>query len=331
MMGVDRDRVTDSRHLAPPDRVTVLHCIARRARMRRFSGTSFVIRILPVFALGAAVAAGGFTTSLPVRAASVKFAVIGDNGTGRQPQYDVARQMALARDAFPFDLVLMLGDNFYGSQTPRDLVLKFEEPYRPLLDAAVEFRAALGNHDEPASVNYRPLGMNGQRYYTFARANVRFVVLDTNFVDSAELRWADDTLNAAQEEWKICYFHHPIYGNAGRHGSNLELRVLLEPILTKHGVQIVFAGHDHVYERLTMQKGIQHFVVGSSGQLRKGDLEPSGSTAAGFDQDQAFLLMEIDGAEMYFETISRTGTRVDSGGMRLGPSLSPAATEGTWP
>jgi hypothetical protein len=290
--------------------------------MRRFSGTSFIIRILPLFALGVAAAAAGFTTSLPVRSASVKFAVIGDNGTGRQPQYDVARQMSAARDAFPFDLVLMVGDNFYGSQSPRDLAAKFAVPYKPLLDAGVEFRAALGNHDEPATVHYTPLGMNGQRYYTFAKANVRFIVLDTNFVDARQLGWFDETLKASQEEWKICYFHHPLYGNAGRHGGHVELRVLLEPILIKHGVQVVFAGHDHVYERLKFQKGIQHFVTGSGGQLRRGDLTPSDTTAAGFDEDQAFLLVEIDGTDMFYEAISRTGTRVDSGHLRRGPSLT---------
>jgi hypothetical protein len=293
--------------------------------MRRFSGTARSIKILPLVAFSAAAVASGWTTpstSLPAQPDSLKFAVIGDNGTGRRPQYDVARQMALARQAFPFELVLMVGDNFYGSQKPGDLIAKFDEPYRPLLDAGVEFRAALGNHDEPVTVHYKPLGMNGQRYYTFAKANVRFVVLDTNFVDAMQLGWFDQTLKAAQEEWKICYFHHPIYGNAGRHGGNVELRVLLEPILTRYGVQVVFAGHDHVYERLKFQKGIQHFVTGSSGQLRRGDLEPSDSTAAAFDEDQAFLLVEIDGAEMFFEAISRTGTRVDSGQLRRGPSLT---------
>ncbi len=292
--------------------------------MRRLSGTASFTRVLSLLLVAAAGAASGLatSTSLPARAESLKFAVIGDNGTGKRPQYDVARQMALARDAFPFDLVLMVGDNFYGSQTPSDLLAKFDEPYRPLLGAGVEFRAALGNHDEPASVHYKPLGMQGLRYYTFVRGNVRFVVLDTNFVDPTQLRWADETLKASQEEWKICIFHHPIYGNAGRHGSNLELRVLLEPMLIRHGVQVVFSGHDHVYERLKPQKGIQYFVTGSSGQLRKGDLEPSDSTAAGFDQDQAFLLVEIDGAEMFFEAISRTGTTVDSGRTRRGPSLS---------
>jgi hypothetical protein len=91
---------------------------------------------------------------------------------------------------------------------------------------------------------------------------------------------------------------------------------MLEPLLVKYGVQMVFAGHDHIYERLKPQQGIHHFVVGSSGQLRKGDLQPSATTAAGFDQDQAFLLVEIDGLELFFQAISRTGLTVDSGHIR---------------
>jgi hypothetical protein len=65
---------------------------------------------------------------LPNRPDSVKFAVIGDNGTGDRPQYEVADRMAKVRAAFPFDLVIMLGDNLYGGQDEDDLVRKFEKP-----------------------------------------------------------------------------------------------------------------------------------------------------------------------------------------------------------
>jgi hypothetical protein len=93
----------------------------------------------------------------------------------------------------------------------------------------------------------------------------------------------------------------------------VSLRVALEPLLTKGGVNVVFAGHDHVYERLTPQKGIAHFVAGSSGQLRRGDIRPSAMTAAFYDQEQAFMLVEIDNDQMFFQAVSRTGALVDSG------------------
>ena len=266
---------------------------------------------------GVLLAAGD--SRLPNVADSLKMAVIGDNGTGSREQMDVAAQMVALREQFPYDLVLMVGDNFYGAQRAVDLERKFARPYGPLLAAGVTFQAALGNHDQPSVVDYPPLNMNGQRYYTFTRPEVRFVVLDTNVLDAPQLQWADHVLAQATERWKIAIFHHPLYGNAGRHGGNAEIRVLLEPLLIRHGVQVAFTGHDHVYERLTPQNGIQYFVTGSGGQLRKGDLQRSETTAAGFDQDQVFLAAEIAGDELHFQAISRSGQTVDSGVIRRLP------------
>jgi calcineurin-like phosphoesterase family protein len=265
-------------------------------------------------ALPAAPRAG--SPALPNRTASLKFAVIGDNGTGDEPQYAVARQMADARRRFAYDLVIMLGDNFYGSQGPGDLRRKFDLPYEPLLAAGVLFRAALGNHDDPRTVNYAPIGMAGQRYYTFVKDTVRFVVLDSNAMDKPQLAWFDQTLAAAREPWRIAYFHHPLYSNASAHGSSIDLRVLLEPLLVKYGVSAVFSGHDHSYERLTPQHGIQYFVCGAGGKLRKGGLIRSATTAAAFDSDQSFMLAEIAADEMFFETLSRAGAPVDTGVVR---------------
>ena len=263
----------------------------------------------------------GATPLLPNATGSLKMVVMGDNGDGSREQAEVAGQMASLHQQFRYDLVLMVGDSFYGSQRPSDLEQKFARPYRPLLDAGVVFQAALGNHDvEASTVSYPPLNMNGRRYYSFARPGVRFIVLDTNVLDAEQLRWTEDVLRRATEPWRIAYFHHPLYGNARRHGSNVDLRVLLEPLLLEHGVQVVFSGHDHVYERLKPQKGIHYFVIGSAGKLRKGGLEVMDSTAAGFDQDQAFLAAEITSEALHFQAISRTGQTVDSGVIRRLPA-----------
>jgi 3',5'-cyclic AMP phosphodiesterase CpdA len=255
---------------------------------------------------------------LPNRTESLKFGVIGDNGTGDRPEYEVAAEMIARRAAFPFDMVIMLGDNMYGRQQPADFIQKFAKPYAPLLDAGVKFYAALGNHDQQTNRNYQPFNMGQQRYYTYARANVRFFVLDSNYLDPAQLTWIDGALKAAKEEWKICYFHHPLYSDGRTHGSEVDLRVQLEPLFVKYGVDVVFSGHDHVYERITPQKGIQYFVSGSAGQLRKGDVKRSPMTAAAFDQDQSFMLVEIAGTDLFFEAISRTGQTVDSGVVHKG-------------
>lgn len=206
---------------------------------------------------------------LPNRTDSVKFAVLGDFGSGERSEYQVAAQMAAFRATFPFDFVITTGDNIIGRQDgPADFAEKFERPFQALLDARVPFYATLGNHDKASNRSYGPWNMNGQRYYTFAVKNVRFFALDSNRPDRAELAWVDEALKSSNEEWKICYFHHPLYSNGVKHGPALELRVLLEPILVRHGVDVVFSGHDHVYERLTPQEGISYFVTGARGAGR---------------------------------------------------------------
>jgi len=276
-------------------------------------------RLFPILLLAAAVASAALdaqSSPLPNRSDSLKFAAIGDNGTGDRPQYEVAQQMTKVHSAFPFDLVIMLGDNMYGSQRPADFVRKFEQPYAPLLTTGVKFQASLGNHDTPEQVFYKPYNMNGQRYYTYARNNVRFFALDSTLMDRKQVAWIEAALRDSREDWKICYFHHPLYSNAARHGSSVDLRLLIEPIFVKYGVNVVFSGHDHVYERIQPQKGINYFVSGSAGQLRRGNMRRSSQTAAAFDQDQSFMAVEISGTEMFFQAISRTGKTVDSGVIR---------------
>ena len=264
-------------------------------------------------ALVRAVSVGQAATPLPNRSGSLKFAAIGDNGTGDQPQYDVARQMGQWHQRFAFDMVIMLGDNLYGSQQPADFVQKFERPYQPLLDAGVKFYASLGNHDHRSNDAYPLFNMHGERYYTYSRNSVRFVVLDSNLLDPPQLAWIETTLRSANESWKIAYFHHPLYSDGGRHGSEVELRVKLEPLFVRYGVNVVYSGHDHIYERLVPQRGITYFVAGASGELRQGDLKRSPTTAAGFDQDRSFMLNEVAGDDLFFQVVSRTGLTVDSG------------------
>jgi calcineurin-like phosphoesterase family protein len=272
---------------------------------------SFVAAVIAGAVLLPPLAAQQLT--LPNLLDSVKFAAMGDNGTGERPQYETANQMAGWHDRFPFNFVVMLGDNMYGSQKPADFLQKFERPYKPLLDAGVRFYASLGNHDNPSSNEYKPFNMNGRRYYAYAKKNVRFFVLDTNYLDPAQIEWITTALRDASEPWKIVYFHHPLYSDGGRHGSAIDLRVKLEPIFVKYDVNVVYSGHDHIYERLKPQKGIVYFVSGAGGQLRKGDLEPSSQMAVGFDGDQSFMLNEIAGDTLYFQVISRAGRTVDEG------------------
>ena len=252
--------------------------------------------------------------SLPNKPDSLRFAIIGDSGTGGQAQYDVARQMVEWRTLFPFEFVLMMGDNLYGGDKPKDYQKEFEIPYKPLMDAGVKFYASLGNHDNANQRFYKNFNMNGERYYTFRpKPGIRFFALDSNYMDRAQLAWLQEQLRSSGSEWKIIYFHHPLYSSGDRHGSDEQLRDVLEPLFVEFGVSVVFSGHDHFYERIKPQKGIYYFISGAGGQLRRGNIRKTDLTAKGFDQDNHFMILEIAGDEMYFQTISRTGTTVDSG------------------
>ena len=268
----------------------------------------------PAAAPAAAVAVS--KVDLPNQDGSLKFGVMGDFGTGNRQQYELAEQMALAHDKFPFEIMLTVGDNIYGSDGPADFARKFEVPYKRLLDAKVKFYASLGNHDSRQQSVYAPFNMGGKTYYTFKgpHEDVRFFALESSYLDLPQIQWLEKELRDSNEKWKIAYFHHPLYSSGGRHGSDLPKRKVLEPLFIKYGVSVVFAGHDHVYERIKPQNGIAYFVVGSSGQLRRGNLDPdTGFTAAANASDQAFLVAEISGDELYFNAVSRAGAIIDSG------------------
>ena len=270
-------------------------------------------RLLLILLLGlTAIAASAQELALPLKDGSVRFLIIGDSGTGDSGQIEIARQMATARTRFPFTFAIMLGDNMYGSERPQDFSKKFEAPYRPLLEANVEFHAALGNHDDPNQRFYKPFNLGGNRYRTFRKGNARFFVLDSNYMDPDQLEWLEKELQASGSDWKIVYFHHPLY-TAAKRGPNDELRAILEPLFIRYGVSVVFTGHEHLYERVKPQQGIYYFVAGGSAKLRRGDLRRSAQTDVGFDRDRTFMLAEIAGDELVFQTISRTGATIDRG------------------
>jgi predicted MPP superfamily phosphohydrolase len=280
----------------------------------------FVLMLL-VLALPALVAQD---LTLPVKNGSVKFAVIGDTGTGDKHQLAVAKQLTATRAKFPFDFVIMVGDNLYGGNSAKDYDRKFAIPYKPLLDAGIKFYAALGNHDDPSERYYKPFNMNGERYYTFKPANgVRFFAMDSTYVDDKQLKWVDDQLGMSGSDWKIAFFHHPPYSSGETHGSDETLRTQLEPIFVKNGVNVVLTGHEHFYERIKPQKGIAYFITGSSAKLREGNITQTELTAKGFDSGYTFMIVEIVGDDMYYQALTDAGKTVDSGSVHRVGKIEP--------
>jgi hypothetical protein len=276
--------------------------------------------------------------ALPKRPGSVRFAAIGDAGRGHGPQYEVAATMAAFRKVFEFRFVVMLGDNVYDGGTAEDYRQKFELPYKPFLDDDVEFYAAIGNHDDVNQPSYAPFNMRGQRYYTFEpdlplladvlRMRVRFFMLDTELLDQTQLAWLDRELEKSDAAWKIPVFHRPIY-TSGRYSAPARIfRGALEPLFVRHGVRVALSGHEHFYERTTPQQGITYFISGAAGSLRPNDARFSRVTARVFDTDYSFMLFEIAGDELHYQSISRRGQSVDSGSIKL-PGRSNRDTSGS--
>jgi hypothetical protein len=262
-------------------------------------------------------AAAPVTLTLPNREDSVRFMVVGDTGTGGRGQRELAQVMFRYREAFPFTLALLTGDNMYGSESAADYKRKFEDVYRPLLDGGVKFYASLGNHDETNQRFYKHFNMGGEEYYVVKRGDVSFYALNSNYMDKRQLAWLEGRLSQDESAWKVAFFHHPPYSSGRAHGSDAKLRQVVEPLFVKYGVDVVFAGHDHFYERVRPQQGVHYFVSGAGGKLRRGNVRKgSPLTAAAFDEDMSFMLVEVAGDEMHFQVVSRAGATVDSGVIR---------------
>lgn len=274
--------------------------------------------------------------------APIRFAVIGDSGTGGQHQYRIAKQMAAWHERLPYHLVLMLGDNIYGAYwgggNKKYFEAKFDRPYAELLARGVIFRAALGNHDAREAGGrdlieaYDRFHIEGpQGYYSFTAGEnakkqeaaplVEFFVLNTMRLekdkqDPEQLAWLEQALSRSRARWRIVYGHHPLYSTGKRHGGDAGLRKKLESLLTGEGVQVVLAGHDHIYQRFHPQGGIVYFVCGSSGKLRRGNAGPSPLVAAVEDQQRVFMLWEATVEELRFRAINEQGQAFDCGVIR---------------
>ena len=264
--------------------------------------------------------------ALPNDSRSIKFAVIGDSGRGSKEQIEVAAKMEAYRQHFDYQFVLMLGDNIYeGPASADDYRLKFEEPYQALLSAGVKFYAALGNHDDTNQIYYKPFNMDGHRYYTFVPpvnpltrwdTRVRFFALDSTYIDREQSRWLEKETTDSRAEWKIAYLHHPLYTSGRYTLAARGIRFALESSLVNGGVNVVFSGHEHIYERAEMQQGILYFISGGAGSLREGDAGKSPLIARGYDQDYHFMLVEISDEGFFFQAINRLGVTVDAGSLK---------------
>jgi hypothetical protein len=286
-------------------------------------------------------AAAAAAPPLPNLASSVRFAVLGDTGAGRDRDtvfdgkyraHAVAKLLEVRHATFPFPLVLMTGDNMYTDpDTPAKFAEEVVEPYKALRAKGIVFRAVLGNHD---TVDFQlplaELNLNNRRFYAFQSGNVRFLILHSDEymrhdADPEQDAFLKTTLATPFAGWTMAAFHHPLF-SSGTHSDQNEKARRAYKVLLDGGARVIFTGHEHFYERTKPRPGFAHFVAGSSAKLRKGDLEPSADTERGFDDDHGFMLVEVDGDEMYFQAVALSGRVRDCGVVsRTNAALSTSA------
>lgn len=254
--------------------------------------------------------AGASFLALPQIRGGTVFGVMGDSGSGDQAQRAVAAALLeYFTAARRFQFVLMLGDNLYHD----DYQAEFLTPYKPLLDRGVTFYATLGNHDRDLEEHFAPFHMQDQDHYSFDKGNARFAVLNSNHpADQMQLQWLTGVFADAGNKWRIAFFHHPLY-SSGEHADESAhvIRPAFEGALTRSGVNVVFSGHEHLYERVAPQHGIRYFVSGGGGRyLYK-------VTKSAFDDvavsTHHFMMAEIAGDELLYEALNPDGTVIDCG------------------
>jgi hypothetical protein len=255
-----------------------------------------------------------------VSRSKTRFAIMGDWGTGNNDGIGLARQMFETHQKTPFEFILGAGDNIYPNGSGRYFAKNFEQPFAGLIKEEVKFYTVLGNHDvedgRQDQTHYPLFNMNKSQYYIISRGNglVDFFMLDTTDFDNTQASWLENALRSSRALWKIAVFHHPVYSSGKKHGSDSKMRKLLEPIFIRYNVHVAFSGHDHIYERTKPQQGIQYFVTGAGGKTRRGDIDlKSEFRAVSYDEDNHFMVIEVDETEIGFKAISENGEMIDSG------------------
>lgn len=286
-----------------------------------------------------AVTVSGKLRTWPAQADKLTFLLIGDYGKGGDEQRMLAvrlnQQPVTEFETGPARFVLTTGDNIYGTQFGfgtrnsgnRDSHWgpRFFEPYRIILKS-LPFYPTPGNHDGDESENEDDMdvyldnfffpGGEPARYYQFSYGGYAdFFALDSTANSGSDATaagpqtaWLEKALSSSRAPWKIVYMHHPLYTAGPNHEPSLDRLPHWAELFRKHGVQAVFAGHEHNFQ-YTRRDGIAYFVSGAGGALREGDI--AGKLAAAgieaWSPERHFLAVEMDGEVMKVTPVGHGG------------------------
>ncbi len=173
---------------------------------------------------------------------------------------------------------------------------------------------ALGNHERDSEHYFSAFHLPGnERWYSFNYGNIHFVVLQVDgYADygpgSEQLTWLEDDLAHTSQTWKVVCFHIPPY-SSGPHGSDLDVRAALEPLFTQYGVDLVFNGHDHAYERSIANNVV--YIVTRGGGAPLYEAENPNSASVYFTSTYHSVLVSVDGQSLTVAGVRPDGTRFD--------------------
>lgn len=276
---------------------------------------------------GNVVLADGVALRAP-RAADQRWraVVYGDFGTHVSP----TRTLGLAVHAVNPDLQLTVGDNNQRDGAPGDYDPQWFRPFAEVMRYA-PIMPALGNHDWPAREGfwmqeYFTLPQNGpaepagllEKNYSFDYGSVHFAFIDTEYFEknrTAEMAairdWLRDDLAATDKPWKIVILHRPPHTSLGNHGPQQRVREYICPVIEEAGVQIVFQGHNHLYERSQPINGVRYLTVGGT-TVSTYPIKERQIASAFLKNDSSFLgRFEMEGPLFDFEMRSWEGTFID--------------------
>lgn len=270
---------------------------------------------------------------------SFRFIAFGDSGAGSNSQAALAELMVRQKP----DVVIHVGDLIYPSGAAEDYLGKFYEPNAELI-AFAPFMASLGNHDV-ATDRGRPLleefvlpengppGVEPERHYYFDHGDARFVALDSNLTDfdGAMTRdilketvapWLRKVLTECDATWRFVYFHHPFYtGSTHPAEGGGHMKDAFVGIFEECGVDVVFCGHNHLYERTAPIRrdavvpdgeGVVYIVTGAGGKNRYPEaVNPPAYIRAFNDEVFSFTVVDVSPTRVEIRQIDEHGEELD--------------------
>ncbi|HXD09957.1 MAG TPA: DNRLRE domain-containing protein, partial [Anaerolineales bacterium] len=268
----------------------------------------------------------------------VRFAVIGDYGSGDQAEEDVA---TLVKSWNP-DFIITSGDNNYplgeAATIDKNIGKYYHEYIYPYIGSfgsgasSNRFFPVLGNHDWNtgnirAYLDYFTLP-NNERYYDFTQGPLHCFMLDSDPREpdgigsgSTQALWLQNQLAASTATWNIVVMHHSPYSSGVEHGSDVELQWPY----ADWGADVVLSGHDHEYERLLVNN-LPYIVNGLGGASLYAFGAPLAESQVRFNDDHGAMLVEANADQITFKFYSLPSILVDTYMIKASGISSPLPT-----